>query len=126
MHLGTNLVLPRVQLRFSMVSLNSRMMTFLRGLCFVSFFKIRWLVLYYHFGFWFFRLGLPSLISTPTFVFFSPNFSTDLLLLYRAVFVLSAIVCTVRDNWFKFSFATFVEFFNVRDSWCMEQINCCN
>ena len=77
-------------------------------------------------SFWFFRLGLPSLISTPTFVFFSPNFSTDLLLLYRAVFVLCAIVCTVRDNWFKFSFATFVEFFNVRDSWCMEQINCCN
>ena len=107
-----------------MVSLNSRMMTFLRGLCFVPFFKIRWLVLYYHFVFWLFCLGLTSVISTPTFV--SPSFSTDLLLLYRAVFVLSAIVCTVRDNWFKFSFAILVEFFNVRDSWCMEQINCCN
>ena len=105
-----------------MVSLNSRMMMFLRGHHFVSFFKIRWLVLCHHFVFWLFRLGLPSLISTPTFVFFVPSFSTDLLLLYQAVFVLSAIVCTISDNWFKFLFAAFVELFNVRDSWCMEQI----
>ena len=65
-----------------MVSLNSWMMTFLRGLRFVSFFKIRWLVLYYHFVFWLFCLGLPSFIFTPMFVFFSPSFSTSLLFLY--------------------------------------------
>lgn len=54
------------------------------------------------------------------------HFYTDVCLLLSklfhqfAVFVLSSIVCTVRDNWFKFLFATFFEFFNVRDSWCRE------
>ena len=89
--------------------LEFRVMMFLRGHHFVSFFKIRWLVLCHHSVFWLFRLGLQSLISTPTFVFFIPSFSTNLLLLYQAVFVLSAIVCTVSDNWFKFWFATLVQ-----------------
>ena len=72
-------------------------------------FTLRWLVLCHHSVFWLFRQGLPILISTPTFVFFVSGFSTDLLLLYRAVFALSAIVCTVSINWFKFSFATLVQ-----------------
>ena len=37
------------------------------------------------------------------------DFYTDVLLLYQAVFVLSAIVCTVSNNWFKFWFATLVQ-----------------
>ena len=87
-----------------MVSLNSRMMMFLKGHHFVSFFKIHYVT---------FHPSLAGLVSSFCILVVSSgpskfDFYTDVLLLYQAVFVLSAIVCTVRDNCFKFSFATFV------------------